>query len=94
MAKANRLPADRLRKKCHITEKTTEERAAQLQGYMPFCAKPSSLHNCTHQACATVAPACLRCGHIYIYHMHLNFRGTKLSEIADLHNIRKFYFHG
>ena len=56
--------------------------------------QPSSLHHCTHQACATVAPACLRCGHIYIYHMHLNFRGTKLSEIADLHNICKFHFHG
>ena len=33
-AKANRLAVDRLRKKCHRAEETTEERAARLQSYM------------------------------------------------------------
>ena len=28
------------------------------------------------------------------YRMRLNFRGTKLSRIANLHNIRGFYFRG
>ena len=30
----------------------------------------------------------------YTYRMRLNFRGTKLSRMADLHNIRGFYFRG
>ena len=29
-----------------------------------------------------------------MYRMRLNFRGTKLSRMADLHNIRGFYFRG
>ena len=68
-AKAGRLAADRLWKICHRAEETTEERAARLQSYIPFCAR------CSHQACATVAvlacatvaPACIRYRHIYIY---------------------------
>ena len=39
MAKADCLAAERLRKKCHRAEETTEERAAQLQSYHSF------LHN-------------------------------------------------
>ena len=59
--KADRLAADCLWKKRHRAKETTEERAAQQQSYMPFCAR------CSHQACTTVAPVCIRCGHIYIY---------------------------
>ena len=36
--------------------------------YIILCkVQPSSLHNCTSQACAIVASACVRCGYIYIY---------------------------
>ena len=35
-----------------------------------------------------------RLHYTYIYRMRLNFRGTKLSRTADLHNIRGFYFRG
>ena len=52
-AKADRLAAGHLRKKRHRAEVTTEEHAVRLQSYIPFC--------------ATVAHACIRCGHIYIY---------------------------
>ena len=61
MVKANWLAAERLRKKSHRAEETTEEHAAWQQIYMPFCVR------CSHQACSTVAPACIRCGHIYNY---------------------------
>ena len=37
-AKADRLAAERLWKKCHRTEETIEERAAQLRSYIQFCA--------------------------------------------------------
>ena len=54
-AKADRLAAECLWKKCHRAEETTEERAARQQSYMPsLMAAP----------CATAAPACVRCGHI------------------------------
>ena len=34
-AKADRLAADHLQKKCQKSEETTEEHAARLQSYMP-----------------------------------------------------------
>ena len=46
--------ADRLAAKWHRVEETTEECAARLQSYIPFCAR------CSHQACATVAVSSLR----------------------------------
>ena len=51
--KANWLAAERLWKKCHRAEETTEERAARMQSYMPFCSR------CSHQACTTVAVSSL-----------------------------------
>ena len=48
-AKSDRLAADCLQKKRHRAEETTEERAARLQSYIPFCAR------CSHHACATVS---------------------------------------
>ena len=52
----------------HRAKKTTEERAAQLQSYIPFCAR------CSHQACATVLAKLVQLEHlltlgadIYIY---------------------------
>ena len=47
-------------------------------------------------ACA-VYHSCLQasvCLSVICYRMRLNFRGTKLSRMADLHNIRGFYYRG
>ena len=44
MAKADRLAAERLRKKCHRAEETTEEHAARQQSYMPFCARCGQIY--------------------------------------------------
>ena len=60
-AKAERLASERLRKKCHRVEETTEERAAWLQSYTPFCAR------CSHQACVTVAVPSLHKVRTFIY---------------------------
>ena len=58
-AKADRLASKGLRKKRHRAEETTEDRAVRRrQSYMPLCA------GLRHQACATVTPACVRCGQL------------------------------
>ena len=54
MVIADWLSVDRLRRKCQRVEETTEERAAQLQSYIPFQIR------CSHQACTTVAVSSLR----------------------------------
>ena len=53
MAKSDRLAADRLRTKRRIAE-VTEERAVQLQSYIPQ-------GEAIFKACITAAPACVVC---------------------------------
>ena len=73
-AKADRLAAERLRKKRHRAraEKTTEERAVI---YMPFC----TCARCRHQAC-TAAPSCLR--KVRTYNIIWNL--TKLNGVNTI----------